>query len=293
MAPLLVINVVHTGTDVRIDHERTKIFYGRHQRRRRRDDDHPGASVMVIKKHSPASSRTAPTKRPKSSSRAVKQPPVSTTLSMEAFADQMRSVAGKMLDLGAGAVKTARTLQMASSVARSLGGGSSLQKARSLIQAVTASDSASSAKVSSTASRAGKALKVMREAAGITVDEVSKALNLKDPALIDSVETGKVALPFELILRLAAVLGRNDPVGFVMNLTRAANPDLWRSLEQMGIGKLLLQSAREREFANIFRGHDGGRGLSDEQFVEVLAFTKAAFEMAMAFRERTQPRRGS
>ena len=43
MALLLVIHVVHTVTDVRIEHERTKIFYGRHQRRRWRDDDHPGA----------------------------------------------------------------------------------------------------------------------------------------------------------------------------------------------------------------------------------------------------------
>ena len=248
---------------------------------------------MVSKKRPPASSVTAPAKRPKSNARIAKPPATSAPLSMEAFADQMRSVAGKMLDVGAGAVNTARTLQMASSVARSLSGGSPLQKARSLIQAVTASDTASPTKLSSTASRAGKTLKVMREAAGITIDEVSKALNLKDPALIDSVETGKVAMPFELILRLAAVLGRNDPVGFVMNLTRAANPDLWRSLEQMGIGKLLLQSAREREFANIFRAHDGGRRLSDEEFAEVLAFTKAAFEMAMAFRERARPSRTS
>ena len=212
---------------------------------------------------------------------------------MESIAAQMRSVASKMLDVGAGAVTTARTLQMASSVARSLsGGGSTMAKARDIARAVGAAGILSSPtaapKVSATATRAGKALRVMREAAGITVDEVSRALKLQDPALIDAVETGKAALPFELILRLAAVISRNDPVGFVMNMTRTANPELWRSLDQLGVGKLLLQSAREREFANILRANDDARQLTDQEFAEVLTFTKAAFEMAMAFRERTQ-----
>ena len=71
-----------------------------------------------------------------------------------------------------------------------------------------------------------------------------------------------------------------------MKFTRASNPDLWRSLEGLGVGKLLIQSAREREFANIYRGDDEARSLSDEEFAEVLTFTRAAFEMAMAFRGR-------
>jgi hypothetical protein len=47
-----------------------------------------------------------------------------------------------------------------------------------------------------------------------------------------------------------------------------------------------VHSAREREFANIYRGDDEARSLSDAEFVEVLAFTQAAFSMAMQFRTR-------
>src|SRR5262245_7599069 len=59
--------------------------------------------------------------------------------------------------------------------------------------------------------KTGHVLRGMREAAGLSVKQVGEAINLKDPALLDLVENGKVALPFEIILRLASVLGRNDP----------------------------------------------------------------------------------
>jgi transcriptional regulator with XRE-family HTH domain len=130
--------------------------------------------------------------------------------------------------------------------------------------------------------RTGAALRRMRKAAGLTITEVGTAINLKDPSLIEAWENGRIAVPFELVLRLAAVLGRNDPIGFVMKFTRSSNPDLWRALEALGVGKLLIQSAREREFANIYRADDEARKLSDEEFAEVLTFTRAAFEMAMA-----------
>ena len=123
----------------------------------------------------------------------------------------------------------------------------------------------------------------MREAAGLSLKEVGDAINLKDPSLLDLVENGKVALPFEIILRLASVLGRNDPISFVMRFTRSYNPDAWKTLESLGIGRLALQAGREREFANLYRASDAARRLSDEQFAEVLKFAKAAFEMALAF----------
>jgi hypothetical protein len=75
-----------------------------------------------------------------------------------------------------------------------------------------------------------------------------------------------------------------------MKFTRSSNPDLWRSLEGLGVGRLLIQSAREREFANIYRGDDEARSLNDKEFAEVLAFTRAAFEMAMEFRGRNAKR---
>jgi len=80
------------------------------------------------------------------------------------------------------------------------------------------------------------------------------------------------------------VLGRNDPISFVMRFTRSYNPDVWHTLENLGIGRFAVQAGREREFANIYRGSDAARRLTDADFASVLAFTKAAFEMALAFR---------
>jgi hypothetical protein len=58
-------------------------------------------------------------------------------------------------------------------------------------------------------------------------------------------------------------------------------------LENLGIGRFAVQSGREREFANVYRGSDAARRLSDDEFAAVLAFTKAAFELALAFRSRS------
>ena len=132
--------------------------------------------------------------------------------------------------------------------------------------------------------KTGAVLRRLRETAGLSIDEVGSAIDLRDPALLELVENGKVALPFEIILRLASVLGRNDPISFVMRFTRSYNPDVWKTLESLGIGRLAVQAGREREFANLYRGSDAARRLSDEDFAEVLKFTQAAFAMALAFR---------
>ena len=126
-------------------------------------------------------------------------------------------------------------------------------------------------------------VRAAREAAGLTVGELSAAVNLKDPALIDLAESGKAALPFEVLLRLASVLARNDPIPFAMRLTRSYSPQLWRALEGLGVARLAQHAGREREFVNIFRSRDAARQLSDEAFARVLAFTDAAFEMALTF----------
>ena len=132
--------------------------------------------------------------------------------------------------------------------------------------------------------KAGAVLRRLRETAGLSIEEVGRAIDLSDPTLLELVENGKVALPFEIILRLASILGRNDPVSFVMRFTRSYNPDVWKTLESLGIGRLALQAGREREFANLYRGSDAARRLSDEDFAEVLKFTQAAFALALAFR---------
>lgn len=140
--------------------------------------------------------------------------------------------------------------------------------------------------------KAGKLLRRIREAAGLSVSEVGQAIDLSDPALLELVEGGKAALPFEITLRLAAILGRNDPVSFIMHFTRAYNPDVWKTLEKLGIGRLAVQVSRERELANVYRGSDNARRLSDEDFASVLAFTKRAFDLAVAFRSEDQRRGG-
>ena len=103
------------------------------------------------------------------------------------------------------------------------------------------------------------------------------------PSFIALVESGKVGLPFEMILRMATLLGRNDPVTFILQLTRSYNPRVWQSLEALGIGKLLLQAGREREFANIYRSNTAARALSDHDFAAALAFCASAFESALVF----------
>lgn len=131
--------------------------------------------------------------------------------------------------------------------------------------------------------KAASVLRELRQAVGLTQDELSQALDLEDRSLIGLMESGKVALPFEFILRLASVLGRNDPLGFVMRMTRSYSPKTWAALEAMGLGKLLVQAGREREFANIYRSIDTARNLSDKDFAAALGFAKTAFETAMAF----------
>ena len=130
---------------------------------------------------------------------------------------------------------------------------------------------------------AGALLRQAREAMGMTAQEVGQAIDLKDASLLEQAETGKAALPFEVVLRLAGVLGRHDPVSFALKLTRSYNPELWSALEALGIGKLAVQAGRERELANIYRRRDAARKLSDKEFAALLALVGAAFDMGLAF----------
>jgi transcriptional regulator with XRE-family HTH domain len=145
--------------------------------------------------------------------------------------------------------------------------------------------------------KAAALLRDLRQAAGLTVDDLGRALELDDPSFMGLVESGKVGLPFDLILRLASVLGRNDPVGFILQMTRSYNPRTWQTLEALGVGKLLVQAGREREFANIYRSNDAARDLSDKDFAAALGFADAAFRTALAFQasqaRARKPKEGS
>ena len=137
------------------------------------------------------------------------------------------------------------------------------------------------AKATRTLLKAGGLLRDMREAAGLSLDEVSRAVDLRDPELLALAEHGKMALPFELILRLAAVLARNDPVPFVMNLTKVYSPTLWTALDSLGVGRLVEQAGREHDFVGISRARDHARQLTDGEFRSVCGFVEAAFDLAL------------
>jgi transcriptional regulator with XRE-family HTH domain len=129
----------------------------------------------------------------------------------------------------------------------------------------------------------GSYLRDAREVAGLTLMELSEALDLEDKSLLEAVENGTATLSFELILRIASLVSRHDPVPFVMRMTRTYNPGIWQILHDWGIGRVTLQLEREREFLNILRQHDGARKLSDEGFARVLEVTKSAFELALFY----------
>ncbi len=199
----------------------------------------------------------------------------------QGLVDQVRAMAARLLDISSATGVAGRALHTAGKVTRALHDGHPIDAASEVVRAVLPSMAEPAAWA-----RTGAAIRSLRETAGLTIAEVGAAIDLNDPSLIEALENGRIALSFELILRLAAVFGRNDPVGFVMQFTRSANPELWKSLEALGVGKLVLQTVREHQFVNIYRSSDQARSLSDEEFAEMVSFTQAAFEMAMALRAR-------
>ncbi len=128
----------------------------------------------------------------------------------------------------------------------------------------------------------GAYLQDLRQVTGLTLSELSEAIELSDQSLLKAAESGTATLSFELILRLSALLARHDPLPFIMQLTRSYNPDLWKLLENWGIGKIPLQLERERQFINILRKSDDARALNDEQFERLLTFTEATFDLGMS-----------
>jgi hypothetical protein len=131
--------------------------------------------------------------------------------------------------------------------------------------------------------KAGTSLKDARNVAGLTLSELSSAVDLENPDLLRAVEEGKAGLPFEILLRLASFYARNDPIPFIMKFARTYNPGIWEVMKTLGLDKLTLEAERELQFLNIYRSHDEARQLSDEGFERVSEFTRQAFEMALHF----------
>ena len=131
--------------------------------------------------------------------------------------------------------------------------------------------------------RAGRSLQDLRNVTGVSIEEVAGAIDLKNPDLLKSVEEGKAALPFEILLRLSSFYARNNPVPFVLKYARTYNPLIARTLEKIGIDRLVIEAEREIQFVQILRSRDASRKLTDDDFDRVLAFTEKAFDMALNF----------
>jgi transcriptional regulator with XRE-family HTH domain len=129
-------------------------------------------------------------------------------------------------------------------------------------------------------------LRRLREAAGLSVRQVGEAIDLKDPALLDLVENGRAALPFEIVLRLASVLGRNDPVSFVMRFTRSWQPRSLAYARGPRHGRLALHAGRERELSMSIAEAMLRERSPTRTSAAVLAFVKQAFEIGSRVPER-------
>jgi transcriptional regulator with XRE-family HTH domain len=130
---------------------------------------------------------------------------------------------------------------------------------------------------------AGESLRDLREVAGLTLSDLTTALKVKDKSFLEAVEDGKEALSIEMIMRLASLYARNDPIPFVVKYIRTYKPKLWEVLEGWGLDGLPLKIERERRFINIYKRRDAARQLSSEGYEKVLTFTQEAFELALYF----------
>ncbi|TNE78999.1 MAG: XRE family transcriptional regulator [Gammaproteobacteria bacterium] len=136
--------------------------------------------------------------------------------------------------------------------------------------------------------KAGRSLRDLREVAGLTINELAQAIDLKDSDLLKAVEEGKAALPFEILLRLASFYSRNDPLPFILKYVRTYSPRISELLERIGIDRLAVTAERELQLLKIYRNRDAARKLSDEGFKKVLAFTEQAFDMALHFAQEQE-----
>ncbi len=123
---------------------------------------------------------------------------------------------------------------------------------------------------------AGKFLRDARQTAGMSVAELNDALGLSDGKLLRDVESGERIMPLEMMLRVASLIARHDPIPFLIKFMRTYNPALGKTLEQWGILTLPKYYERERRFINLYRQHDQLRQLSDAEFERFLSYMDSA-----------------
>lgn len=128
---------------------------------------------------------------------------------------------------------------------------------------------------------AGEFLKDARQVAGLSVSELSQALGLKDAELLDKVEGGNAMLPFDIVLRMASLVARHDPIPFILKFLRTYNPGLEKRLDSSGVSKVPRHFERERRLINIYRKHDVLRDMSDEVFERMVNYQERSLDLAL------------
>lgn len=128
---------------------------------------------------------------------------------------------------------------------------------------------------------AGEFLKDAREVAGLNLYELADILGLKDEELLQEVESGRATLPFDMILRIAALVARHDPIPFILKFVRTYNPALEQRLDDLGILQLPKQYERERRYVNLLRKHDRLRAMSDSEFELFIGLQEKAVDFSL------------
>jgi len=133
--------------------------------------------------------------------------------------------------------------------------------------------------------KAGGYLKDMRQVAGLTLDDLAKAVDIDNPDILRAVEEGRSPITLDILFRLGSFYSRNDPFSFVVNFSREYAPWLWQILRITGIEKMLITLEREIKFINIYRSRESARHLSDANYDRLLDFVRQSFSLAMDFIE--------
>ncbi|WP_372778403.1 multiprotein-bridging factor 1 family protein [Litorivivens sp.] len=138
---------------------------------------------------------------------------------------------------------------------------------------------------------AGEFLKDAREVAGLNLHELAEILGLKDEELLQEVESGRATLPFDMILRIAALVARHDPIPFILKFVRTYNPALEQRLDDLGILQLPKQYERERRYVNLLRKHDRLRDMSDSEFELFIGLQEKAVDFSLHVLESSEKKK--
>lgn len=113
---------------------------------------------------------------------------------------------------------------------------------------------------------AGELLRDTRELLGLSIEDVSVALGVKDKDVLRQVERGESTLSFDMIFRLASLLARHDPLPMILKFMRTYSPAVDNLMVKLGVDVIPKSVERERRFLNLYRQHDKLRSLSDDEY---------------------------